>query len=362
MKTVLCLALLSIPLVSLPAPGWGQSLERQKAAVVKLTAVSDGKRKTGTGFIVRLDQDAAYILTASHVVEGDNDPEVEFFTRRNLPVQAQTARLEGGDPRGLALLIVRGHGNLPQGILSLPMEGKMRIQGGAPVTIIGFPQGAGPWAVVRATIVSLDGRDLTIDGSIDEGSSGGPVLFDGVVAGVITTVQGKFARAVPASVAKLVLEGWGVTPVGSIDSGIGSEKGPADEAGPADPGPATTAGNVEPRGGVLRILHAACEKLRSGTSYRVVLNGDGQGPEGAVLQTALWRTDRQLSAPKPSCKEWKGCERGARDPETTAWSLSTLSTGAAPTEVRVSLSPAGAVSKQTPYAVARTDLDCTRSW
>jgi hypothetical protein len=358
MKTILYLALLSIPLMSLPATAWGQSLERQKAGVVKLTAVSDGKRKTGTGFIIRLDQDAAYILTASHVVEGDNDPEVEFFTRRNLPVQAQTARLEGGDPRGLALLIVRGRDKLPPGILPLPMEGKVRIQGGAPVTVIGFPQGAGPWAVLRATIVSLDGRDLTIDGSIDEGSSGGPVLSDGVVAGVITTVQGKFARAVPASVARLVLEGWGVAPAASIDTSIGSEKAPADEARPADAGD----NNVEPRGGALRILHAACEKLRSGTSYRVVLNGDGRGPEGAVVHTALWRTDRQLSAPKPSCKEWKGCERGARDPDTTVWSLSTLSTGAAPTEVRVSLSPAGAAAKQTLYAVARADLDCTKSW
>jgi S1-C subfamily serine protease len=44
-----------------------QALEQQKAGAVKVAAQVDGKRRTGTGFIVRLDQDMAYILTASHV-------------------------------------------------------------------------------------------------------------------------------------------------------------------------------------------------------------------------------------------------------------------------------------------------------
>jgi hypothetical protein len=352
----------AVLLALLPAASMAQDLERHKAGVVKITASSEGKRKTGTGFLVRLEPDAAYILTASHVVEGDNEPQVEFFTRRNLAVRAQTARLEGGDPRGLALLIVKDAANLPRGIRALPISSSARLQGGAQVTAIGFPQGAGPWAVLRATIVSLDGRDLTIDGSIDEGSSGGPVLAGDEVVGVITTVQGRFARAVPAALAKLVLEGWGVTAQAS-----GTVNAEAKPAAPSDGGAAKQPQPQEPASsdgtlpqGALRILHAACERLRTGTSYRVVLRGEGQGPAGAVLRTALWHAERQVSAAKPACKDWQQCQRRPQDPEKTGWTLSVLTAGAAPTEARVILEPVG--SAGAAYATASAQLDCMKPW
>lgn len=44
-----------------------QTIDQQRAGVVRVTAVLDGATKIGTGFIVRLDADTAYILTASHV-------------------------------------------------------------------------------------------------------------------------------------------------------------------------------------------------------------------------------------------------------------------------------------------------------
>ena len=146
--------------------GWdvtvcAESLDREKAGVVKITASSDGKRKTGTGFIVRLEKDAAYILTASHVVEGDKHPDIEFFTRRNLQSQAETTRIEGDDPRGLALLVVRDKDNLPAGLTVLPLAVGANLSGGEEITAIGFPQGGGPWAVVRANVTRV--RELIVD-------------------------------------------------------------------------------------------------------------------------------------------------------------------------------------------------------
>ena len=202
--------LLCAVLLSAARPLRAESLDRERAGVVKVTATVDGKRKTGTGFIVRLEQGAAYILTASHVVEGDNRPESEFFTRRNVTSRAETVRIEGDDPRGLALLLVRGKDNLPPGLVALPLASGTSLSGGEEVTAIGFPQGGGPWAVVRANVVSRVGRDLTLGGSIDEGNSGGPILIDGSVAGVVMGVDGKFARAIPAAIARLVLDGWGL--------------------------------------------------------------------------------------------------------------------------------------------------------
>ena len=87
---------------------YAQDIETLRAGVVKISSLSEGKRKTGTGFIVKLEPSIAYIVTAAHVVEGDPAPQVEFFTRQNVSVKAEVRKIEGGDPQGLALLVVRG--------------------------------------------------------------------------------------------------------------------------------------------------------------------------------------------------------------------------------------------------------------
>lgn len=446
---------LALVLLAVVLPAWAQSIDRQKAGVVKLTSQVEGTRSTGTGFIVRLEPDAAYILTASHVVEGDGQPQVEFFTRRNATVRAETVRLEGGDPRGLALLVVRGRDNLPAGIAALPIAQGEELSGGEAVTVIGFPQGGGSWAVLRANIVSREGRDLTLDGSIAEGNSGGPVLMGDSVVGVVTSVggAGKFGRAAPAALVRLVLDSWGVKLTQGTRPVVGT--GPSDAgdalrivAGTAEPAnykgpcPATidfswklstaggatsvsyqvvrgdrTLGPVErasldgagakdvrtswrlgqadssrdysswvalrvlepqklesdkiyfklqcqpapgptPSGaGSVRILRAYCEKLRSGTSFRVTLNGEGEGPEGSVLRASLFRESRELSRPKISCTEWKTCQRQPGEPEKTRWTSSALILNPAPTDAAVVLEPQAGGSRE-PIAAARAELGC----
>jgi hypothetical protein len=110
--------------------------------------------------------------------------------------------------------------------------------------------------------------------------------------------------------------------------------------------------------GTVKILRAACEKLRSGTAFRITLNGEGQGPDGAVLQPALFRDARQLSRPKISCSDWKTCQRQAGEPEKPRWSISAMILLPAPTEATVSLETQAGGSNQPPYAVARAQLDC----
>ena len=99
-------------------PGVGRRARcaRLQSGVVKITAKPpQGTTNIGTGFIVRLESNAAYIVTAAHVVAGDAHPKVEFFTKRNMPVTAEVLGLEGDDEvRGLALVVVRGHGKPPE--------------------------------------------------------------------------------------------------------------------------------------------------------------------------------------------------------------------------------------------------------
>jgi hypothetical protein len=110
--------------------------------------------------------------------------------------------------------------------------------------------------------------------------------------------------------------------------------------------------------GSVKIVRALCEKLRSGTAFRITLNGEGQGPDGALLQPALFRDAKQLSRPKISCTDWKICQRQAGEPDRTRWSVSTMVLLPAPTEVAVSLETQAGGSSQPPYAVARAQLDC----
>jgi S1-C subfamily serine protease len=102
-----------------------------KAGVVRITASPPGEtQKVGTGFIVRLEKDVAYIVTAAHVVSGDAQPKVQFYTQRDIPVQGTVRHSEGGDEvTGLAMLVVRGKDNLPPGLSALTMTSTMRLSG-----------------------------------------------------------------------------------------------------------------------------------------------------------------------------------------------------------------------------------------
>ena len=344
LATVVLSAVLLVAGFSLRA----ESLDREKAGVVSVTSSVDGKRKTGTGFIVRLEPDVAYILTASHVVEGDNHPEIEFFTRRNLTSRADTTRIEGDDPRGLALLLVRGKDNLPAGLTALPLATGSSLSGGEEVTAIGFPQGGGPWAVVRANVVSRVGRDLTLGGSIDEGNSGGPILMDGSVVGVVMGVDGKFGRAIPAAIARLVLDGWG------LQAGQPEQK----PTPPNSPTGQQAAPVAVPGKGAVKIEKASCEKLRAGTTYRIVIRGHANGPAGVLLKASLLRDSKTVSTPAPSCDGWKTCQRAQAEPDGTAWTISTMFVGPPPGQAVLSLEPQSSGTPQPPSAEERVELRC----
>ena len=91
-----------------------QDTAAQTAAVVKITAEEDGQRKTGAGFVVKTEADAAYIVTASHVVAGDKHPQVRFFADRTRASKAEAIALD--EHMDVALIVVRGRGNFPRSL------------------------------------------------------------------------------------------------------------------------------------------------------------------------------------------------------------------------------------------------------
>jgi outer membrane protein len=192
-----------------------QDVELLQAGVVKIIAKSPGGTpKTGAGFIVRLDREVAHIVTAAHVVAGDPHPQVEFFTKRNASVSAEVSPgAEGGDEvRGLALLVVKGKDNIPAGLTQLSLASGLHITAGQDIVLIGFPVGAGPWAVIKGNVASRQGRDIYFSPTVGEGNSGGPIIQNGKVVGLVGAGGQLIGQGVTARSIEDYIEGFGVTP------------------------------------------------------------------------------------------------------------------------------------------------------
>jgi len=219
-----------VALLTLTTLARAQTPAELRSGVVKITSSVDGARRTGTGFIVQTGNDGIYIATASHVVEGDKAPKVAFLPDPNTDLTAQVLKIEGGDPKGLALLVVRANiKRVLRDVRALKFSASNDLAAGDAVTAIGFPQGGGGWAVVPATVATREGRELVVSGNIAEGNSGGPIVKDGAVVGLVTGTQGQYARATPAVIVRFTMEGWGVKP------GVATAVAPTPKREPTSP-------------------------------------------------------------------------------------------------------------------------------
>jgi len=254
----LCLVILLIPLMRQDCHA--QSIEQLKSGVVKITSKRPGgQEEEGSGFIVRLENNAAYIATAAHVIQGDSQPKVTFFRDQGKTYPARILGSEGGKPNGLAALIVEG--SLPKGLTVLSFGASHSVGGGEDALIIGFPLYTGvPWAVTKGNITGFKGADLVFSGGVEEGNSGGPVLVHGKVVGLMMEKKGKVGLAVPALIVQFVLKNF-----------IGATPGPSElSAGERD---LTTA----PKGVPMKLISAG--KFWMGSQK----NGRGDAPRHQVF-------------------------------------------------------------------------------
>ena len=205
----LCSALFLLALL-VPQFLQAEDIAQVKKGVVKISAQVEGKTKVGTGVVVRVDKDAAYIVTAVHVVEGDSKPMVTFFSQPQQPFVAQVAGIEGGDPQGLAAL--RMAGPIPEGVVALPLDLTTKVVGGEALTFIGFPRTLPPWTVSTGRLSGMKGPTLAFQALVEEGHSGGPLLLNGQVIGVVSDTRGRLGYAVPASILAVALNGWHIEP------------------------------------------------------------------------------------------------------------------------------------------------------
>ncbi|GKS57478.1 hypothetical protein YTPLAS18_10050 [Nitrospira sp.] len=257
MKVLLMVSLVFLAALSVPAPLSARDIQQLQAGVVKITAVPPrGQPRTGTGFIVRLEEDLAYIITSAHVVTGDVAPRVEFFTKRNVGVAAEVVNVEGSDPlRGLALLLVTG--TVPKGVAALPLASGRQVSVGEEILVIGFPSGAGPWNITRGNIGSRQGRDLYFSPPVDEGNSGGPIIQNGKVVGLVAGGGLTIGQGVLSTSLQSYLDGFDVNPQARIPETVTALPSPLSR--PPEPPAAQPAGEIVGNDGAPMVLVPAGE-------------------------------------------------------------------------------------------------------
>jgi formylglycine-generating enzyme required for sulfatase activity len=198
---------LSAALLFCPVSGIAQDLSDLRSGVVRITSTSpEGKRRTGSGFIVQIESSTARIVTAAHVVAGDKNPSVEFFTQPGTPVGGKVYRSDL--QTDVAVIVVQTPDELPGGLRTLRIAPEPNLVVGQDVHTIGFPPSLS-WAISKPNYASDDGILLAlIGGNIDEGNSGGPVLKDDLVVAMIAAAERGSGRAVPAWLLTRILQAW----------------------------------------------------------------------------------------------------------------------------------------------------------
>lgn len=196
MWRLLAILFAALPLLGQPAD-W-------QAGVVQVSAKD---RSPGSGFVVAVRSGRAYIVTCSHVVEGDPKPVVTFRAAPEEPYPAAVRDQQAGRMEGLALLVVD---RPPAGVRALPPVTESP-EPGASVVVAGYLVSTGTFSVLPATVVTTKGTELYLSPATREGFSGGPVMAGGrVIAIVFAHGRDEFGHAVPAGIADIYLRGLGL--------------------------------------------------------------------------------------------------------------------------------------------------------
>jgi hypothetical protein len=160
--------------------------EMLKSGVVKITS----NYGAGTGFVVGVYPNEAYIVTVSHVVKGDHNPNVEFHENsQKFKAQVLGSEHEPED-RGVAFLSVKG--NIPDYILPFDIK-TTNLYAANKVFTFGCPRREGGWAYKELHFSVQEGRYLKFGGDrVVEGYSGSPLILqvkdDYHIVGMITSI------------------------------------------------------------------------------------------------------------------------------------------------------------------------------
>ena len=195
-----------------PASLSAQSFElaRLRRSVVRV--MGNRGLSIGSGSVIKVEGQTAYILTAHHVIaedihQGRRSVPVEFYPDTRLEARLSEHRSDPGND--IAVLIVE---NLPAPPPpAIPWGDSDTIQEAQRVFALGHPRGAPSWAVTDGFISVLQAGKMYFSGTaVNRGNSGGPLLNDqGVFVGMNQRlIEGTLGIALMSNVIRPLLRGW----------------------------------------------------------------------------------------------------------------------------------------------------------
>ncbi|WP_410246334.1 trypsin-like peptidase domain-containing protein, partial [Arthrospira sp. PCC 8006] len=211
----------------------------QRSTVLIIAQTTTGA-KTGTGWVVHREGNSTYIITNRHVVSDEDfgkrpssDIKIELYSHNEpehrLRFPARIRHITSpNDLLDLAVLEVTG---LPDDIEPLRLSNSA-IPLDADVRIIGHPVTGSSWTILRGYIAAntpeANQLNLQIGGTnLAVGNSGGAVIYDNQVVGLVTKIAdeleaaamaggntgasiGGFGFAYPVDVIRQQLQRWGL--------------------------------------------------------------------------------------------------------------------------------------------------------
>ena len=225
-----------------PLPLQAQGIEQALSSVVRITGVrgggtAEGTAVRGSGFVVGVERGLAVVVTSSHVIEGAKF-EVAFAidpSRSFAIPPADVIKIETQNINGLAVFRVRGA--LPAQLRPLGLITGEGPPIGTSFFLVGFPEMATTPRTVSRVFGGRDGQRLVIDQSVGEGFSGGPVIVDGKVVGMVTDTDNQFTYAITFVVMREFLLGSGVKLADAPVPSAGGDSGGKGTKPPGDPLP-----------------------------------------------------------------------------------------------------------------------------
>ena len=176
-----------------------------KAGVVRIENTKHNE--IGAGIIVKIVDTRAYVVTAAHVVRGEPSPRVYLFDGREQALSATIIDIENDDVTGLALLVFSPTPQTLSLLAELKLAATSNFGNGESITFIGFP-GTNFWTVDTGNIKRLEGKNLVLSGSARQGNSGGPVVLNQHVAGLVTDVKQSDIYAARAETIAIYVNGF----------------------------------------------------------------------------------------------------------------------------------------------------------
>ena len=175
-------------------------------SLVRIVATRQEVTIRGTGFVIAVDAAGVVVVTSSHVLEGVAGLEVTFAAGASQTTVGDM-RLETENRHGVALFRVRGQ--LPPSLKALELSAD-RPALNQSLSLMGYPAMSPTPLTLSRGYAGQKGRLYTLDQQVGEGFSGGPVLLEGRVIGMVTAMEGGFTYAIPSAVVREFVNGSGI--------------------------------------------------------------------------------------------------------------------------------------------------------